>query len=178
MKIIIAEKRSLGKFTGNKNKKKVDPVGFEPTIFSVQGRRLPARPRAQNKIQICHRLTLCQLRQNADERTRTSTPLRAIDPKSIASPIPPRRQVFSIRKMFSIRIWGIVADSDANGKSGRESYPRFCRLFSRTVIYLGGEPPADCGLSGVTRLHPPRCDEISPAKPAKPSRLAPSCTLA
>ena len=26
---------------------KVDPVGFEPTIFSLQRRRLPARPRAQ-----------------------------------------------------------------------------------------------------------------------------------
>ena len=25
----------------------VDPAGFEPAIFSVQGRRLPARPRAQ-----------------------------------------------------------------------------------------------------------------------------------
>ena len=52
---------------------KVDPVGFEPTIFSLQRRRLPARPRAQ----INH--------SSADERTRTSTPLRAIDPKSIAS---------------------------------------------------------------------------------------------
>jgi hypothetical protein len=50
----------------------VDPVGFEPTIFSVQGRRLPTRPRAP-------------VRPDADERTRTSTPLRAIDPKSIAS---------------------------------------------------------------------------------------------
>ena len=50
----------------------VDPVGFEPTIFSVQGRRLPTRPRAP----VC---------PGADERTRTSTPLRAIDPKSIAS---------------------------------------------------------------------------------------------
>ena len=48
----------------------VDPVGFEPTISSLQRRRLPAWPRA---------------RMNADERTRTSTPLRATDPKSVAS---------------------------------------------------------------------------------------------
>jgi hypothetical protein len=36
----------------------VDPVGFEPTIFSLQRRRLPARPRA-----------LIDYLQGADERT-------------------------------------------------------------------------------------------------------------
>ena len=51
----------------------MDPVGFEPTISCLQSRRLPAWPRARRLI------------SSADERTRTSTPLRAIDPKSIAS---------------------------------------------------------------------------------------------
>ena len=67
----------------------VDPVGFEPTISSVQGRRLPTRPRA-----------------HADERTRTSTPLRATDPKSAAS-----------------------ANSATSARESAErnrSYPRFC----------------------------------------------------
>ena len=52
---------------------RVDPVGFEPTISCLQSRRLPAWPRARTLL------------PSADERTRTSTPFRAIDPKSIAS---------------------------------------------------------------------------------------------
>ena len=55
----------------------VDPVGFEPTISCLQSRRLPTWPRA--------RTTRCPSRRGADERTRTSTPLRAADPKSAAS---------------------------------------------------------------------------------------------
>jgi hypothetical protein len=60
---------------------RVDPVGFEPTISCLQSRRLPAWPRAP----------IAGAAQDADERIRTSTPCRAIDPKSIASAIPPRR---------------------------------------------------------------------------------------
>ena len=30
----------------------VDPVGFEPTIFSLQRRRLPARLRARNNAEL------------------------------------------------------------------------------------------------------------------------------
>jgi len=36
---------------------------------------------------------------------------------------------------------------------------------------------AVCGLPDVNRLHPHRCAEIEPS-PARPTRLAPGCTLA
>ena len=55
----------------------MDPVGFEPTISSVQGRRLPARPRAH----------VGRSPIGADERTRTSTTCRSTAPKSVASAI-------------------------------------------------------------------------------------------
>lgn len=58
----------------------VDPVGFEPTIFSLQRRRLPARPRA-------HQLVSCTVPTRGLEPPH----LAVIDPKSIASAIPPRR---------------------------------------------------------------------------------------
>ncbi len=53
---------------------KVDPVGFEPTIFSLQRRRLPARPRARNLAE-----PWCR-REDSNLHT-----LAVIDPKSIAS---------------------------------------------------------------------------------------------
>jgi hypothetical protein len=57
---------------------RVDPVGFEPTIFSLQRRRLPARPRALPG----HTLLL----QNPVPTRGLEPPhLAVIDPKSIAS---------------------------------------------------------------------------------------------
>ena len=54
----------------------MDPVGFEPTIFSLQRRRLPARPRAQ----------ITNIAQHVVPTRGLEPPhLAAIDPKSIAS---------------------------------------------------------------------------------------------
>ena len=85
---------------------RVDPVGFEPTIFSLQRRRLPARPRAP-----AWPLAV---------PTRGLEPphLAVIDPKSIASAIPPRRHSCQRTRKFitccaSVQIWGDV-------------YSRFC----------------------------------------------------
>ncbi len=77
--------------------------------------------------------------------------------------------------------------------TGTESYPRFCRRrrpwppascrhLSRRPAAQSGRTAADCGLPGIARPHPLRCDEIPPPALARlraePTRLAPGCTLA
>lgn len=110
----------------------MDPVGFEPTVFSLQRRRLPARPRARTI-------------QGADERTRTSTPVKAIDPKSIASASSATSAKAPCRRAV-IKRSGIIAKNSRLRKFGADLYPRFCQVFrfwrwykypsTRTVIYL------------------------------------------
>ena len=79
----------------------------------------------------------------ADERTRTSTPLRAIDPKSIASAIPPRRP--SASPSCGDQRFQSIARIAILRKFGADLYPRFCQvirlwrwvnLVTCTVIYL------------------------------------------
>ena len=116
----------------------MDPVGFEPTISCLQSRRLPAWPRARTLI------------SSADERTRTSTPLRAIDPKSIASansatsasmpascPAPIEQSSLASHLRLS-------DDASTMKRScGRRVYPRFCHQSARgrflTVIICLGQ---------------------------------------
>jgi hypothetical protein len=125
--------------------------------------------------------------QGADERTRTSTPVRAIDPKSIASAIPPRRpsappscgdqslNKYSESYCFT-QIRGGLVPPILSGHSlvAKVQNPSTC-----TVIYLSSLAPgmltqtmlshhlhgqsfflAVCSLLGITQPHSHRCDEI------------------
>lgn len=148
---------------------RVDPVGFEPTIFSLQRRRLPARPRARFAL-------------GADERTRTSTPYRVIDPKSIASAIPPRRPS-ATPSCGHQRLHSITASACVR-KFRADSYPRFCQALlsdvwssiapllssiSATIAQSHKQSPAVCSLPGITQLHSHRCDEITPGHSHAPA---------
>ncbi len=65
---------------------KVDPVGFEPTISSVQRRRLPARPRARASDRA----------EVPTRGLRTSTPKGQQILSLQRLPIPPRRQQWTV----------------------------------------------------------------------------------
>ena len=138
----------------------MDPVGFEPTISCLQSRRLPAWPRART------------LYSSADERTRTSTPLRAIDPKSIASansatsaspavncPAPTVQSgLASLIRLAIVRFFRL-------GGLLRQMYSRFCHRSAAwrppaVIICLRPLGLADCNLPGVIRPRSLRCDEI------------------
>ena len=160
----------------------MDPVGFEPTISCLQSRRLPAWPRARTLI------------SSADERTRTSTPLRAIDPKSIASAnsatsafmpasCPAPIEQSSLASHLSLADCASVVKRSC----GRRVYPRFCHQSAPrgrylTVIICLGQSNArrfvTCRvLSGFVRTAATRSYTIF-ADSAKPTRLALGCTLA
>jgi hypothetical protein len=127
--------------------REVDPVGFEPTIFSLQRRRLPARPRALTPI---HKVP-----------TRGLEPphLAVIDPKSIASAIPPRRRLVGARTTRTTALYA-KALRDANWRqfdTPDSVYAVICLNHSRWL--------AAGSLPGVTWPRPHRCDEIAPATP-------------
>ena len=138
----------------------MDPVGFEPTISCLQSRRLPAWPRARTLI------------SSADERTRTSTPFRAIDPKSIASansatsasipasyPAPIEQSSLASHLRLS-KVSSFVKPT-FEGRCTPDSVIRNPAGHTLMVIIcLGHLCPAVCNLLGVTQLHPHRCDEI------------------
>ncbi len=139
----------------------MDPVGFEPTISCLQSRRLPAWPRART------------LFSSADERTRTSTPFRAIDPKSIASAnsatsasIPASYPAPIVQSSLAshLRLSKVSSPTQANlRKAGvppilSSECPK--GQTPMVIICLGHLCPAVRNLLGVTQLHPPRCDEI------------------
>ncbi len=136
----------------------MDPVGFEPTISCLQSRRLPAWPRARTLL------------PSADERTRTSTPLRAIDPKSIASANSATSASLVAGCPASFVQSGLASQivkhwlRPAKRTVGRQVYPRFClqsgpRALRRSSS-VSDMRPAACDLLGVTQLCPHRCDEI------------------
>lgn len=87
----------------------------------------------------------------ADERIRTSTPLRATDPKSVAS----------ANSATSASFW-----------EQTRSYPRFCnpRFVRATAICLTPAPGvAAPDLPGVTRPRRRRCDETEKAVATSPA---------
>ncbi len=108
---------------------------------------------------------------SADERTRTSTPLRAIDPKSIASANSATSASVAASCPASIVQSGLANQSDCRTPASprqanrwKAVYPRFC-LRSRPKAprrssSVSGLRPAACDLPGVTRHCPHRCDEI------------------
>ena len=159
----------------------MDPVGFEPTISCLQSRRLPAWPRARTLI------------SSADERTRTSTPLRAIDPKSIASansatsasmpascPAPIEQSSLASHLRLS------EDASTVKRSCGRRVYPRFCHQSARKAASdrhhlsraVSARRIVTCRvLSSFVRTAATRSYTIF-ADSAKPTRLALRCTLA
>lgn len=151
---------------------KVDPVGFEPTISSVQRRRLPAWPRAH---------------AGADERTRTSTPLWAADPKSAAS----THSATSASIIVNSRRYQATngqQDRQRRQPTGRTTLAVPPILSSLKAVPSSVSPDriqhtclmATPDLWGVTPPCRCRCGETQPWLEfrARPTHLAPGCTLA
>ena len=97
------------------------------------------------------------LADGADERTRTSTPRRAIDPKSIAS----------ANSATSACKSGGLSEQNALSRGQDSPYSRFCSPhhhpgwpWSCRHLSQRPRPLAVCGLLGVTQPRPHRCDEI------------------
>ena len=135
----------------------MDPVGFEPTIFSLQKRRLPTRPRAPAPSTV---------NPDADERTRTSTPLRAIDPKSTAS----TGSATSAGRMLPNS-----ASDPKHVHQAQTEYPRFCATRTRRCRHLS---QAVLGLAEICPANPNgpqgfRCGEIADPKACNPLTLLP-----
>ncbi len=153
----LARRRSTTELHPRNRKTEVDPVGFEPTIFSLQKRRLPTRPRAPAPPTV---------NSGADERTRTSTPLRAIDPKSTAS----TGSATSAGRM--------LPHSTSDPKHVRQAqtgYPRFCTTRTRRRRHLS---QTTLGLAEICPENPNgpqgfRCGEIANPKARNPLTLLP-----
>ena len=158
----------------------MDPVGFEPTISCLQSRRLPAWPRARRLI------------SSADERTRTSTPLRAIDPKSIASASSATSASMPASYPAPIKQSSLASQLRLSKASSLSSKPKKGGCTPDSVV---GTPGGRPNCHHLSRAFPARrfvtCWVLSSfvltaatrfytifTNSAKPTRLALRCTLA